>query len=142
MREKGGGWGGQFLAFAVITRERVELRWRGADLEPRDGGESMRHDHAFAHAVDVEFRTSARLDRAQPGARMGLKSPDPANTSCAGAVFRGRAVRMLTFTKPMSLAYSRKHCLQMLRLYLRMIPHWFEHTRLLMEGEGTRGQRR
>ena len=49
---------------------------------------------------------------------------------------------MLTFTKPMSLAYSRKHFLQMLRLYLRMIPHWFEHTRLLMEGEGTRGQRR
>ena len=45
-------------------------------------------------------------------------------------------MRMLTFTKPMSLAYSRKHCLQMLRLYLRMIPHWFEHTRLLMEGEG------
>ena len=113
---------------------------RGADLEPRDGGESMRHDHAFACAVDVEFRTSARLDRAQPGARMGRKSPDPANNT--GAVFRGRAVRMLTFTKPMSLAYSRKHCLQMLRLYLRMIPHWFEHTRLLMEGEGTRGQRR
>ena len=43
-----------------------------------------------------------------------------------------------TFTKPMSLAYSRKHCLQMFRLYLRMIPHWFPHTRLLKRrgGEG------
>ena len=39
-----------------------------------------------------------------------------------------------TFTKPMSLAYSRKHCLQMFRLYLRMIPHWFAHTRLLKGG--------
>ena len=48
----------------------------------------------------------------------------------------GKASRTLTFTKPMSLAYSRKHCLQMLRLYLRMIPHWFAHTRLLSEGEG------
>lgn len=54
----------------------------------------------------------------------------------------GYAALQRTFTKPMSLAYSRKHCLQMFRLYLRMIPHWFEHTRLLMEGEGTRGQRR
>lgn len=38
----------------------------------------------------------------------------------------------------MSLAYSRKHCLQMFRLYLRMIPHWFAHTRLLKRrgGEG------
>lgn len=54
----------------------------------------------------------------------------------------GKASRTLTFTKPMSLAYSRKHCLQMLRLYLRMIPHWFAHTRLLREGEGGRGQRR
>ena len=42
-----------------------------------------------------------------------------------------------TFTKPMSLAYSRKHCLQMFRLYLRMIPHWFAHTRLL-KGRGGR----
>jgi hypothetical protein len=54
----------------------------------------------------------------------------------------GKASLTLTFTKPMSLAYSRKHCLQMLRLYLRMIPHWFAHTRLLREGEGARGQRR
>ena len=46
-----------------------------------------------------------------------------------------------TFTKPMSLAYSRKHCLQMFRLYLRMIPHWFAHTRLL-EGRGGEGQDR
>lgn len=40
-----------------------------------------------------------------------------------------------TFTKPMSLAYSRKHCLQMFRLYLRMIPHWFAQTRLRKESE-------
>ena len=38
-------------------------------------------------------------------------------------------------TKPMSLAYSRKHCLQMFRLYLRMIPHWFAQTRLRKESE-------
>ena len=30
----------------------------------------------------------------------------------------------------MSLAYSRKHWRQMFRLYLRMIAHWFSHTRL------------
>ena len=43
----------------------------------------------------------------------------------------GLAEARRTFTKPISLAYSRKHCLQMFRLYLRMIPHWFPHTRLL-----------
>ena len=46
-----------------------------------------------------------------------------------GGALRTRRGRR-TFTKPMSLAYSRKHCLQMFRLYLRMIPHWFAHTRL------------
>ena len=46
----------------------------------------------------------------------------------------GLAEARRTFTKPMSLAYSRKHCLQMFRLYLRMIPHWFPHTRLLTRG--------
>ena len=51
----------------------------------------MRHDHAFARAVDVEFRTSARLDRAQPGAWMGRKSPDPANTSLCKGGFWGES---------------------------------------------------
>ena len=45
----------------------------------------------------------------------------------------GYAALQRTFTKPMSLAYSRKHCLQMFRLYLRMIPHWLAHTRLQRE---------
>ena len=36
----------------------------------------------------------------------------------------------LTLMKPMSLAYSRKHCRQMLRPYLRISPHWLEQTRL------------
>ena len=39
----------------------------------------------------------------------------------------------LNFLNPMSLAYSRKHCLHKLSPYLRMIPCWLEHTRHLRE---------
>ena len=35
-----------------------------------------------------------------------------------------------TLMKPMSLAYSLKHCRHMFRLYFRMIPHLLLHTRL------------
>ena len=37
---------------------------------------------------------------------------------------------MFTFMKPMSLAYSRKHCRHTFRPYFRMSPHWLLHTRL------------
>jgi hypothetical protein len=39
-------------------------------------------------------------------------------------------IRVVTFLKPMSLAYSRKHWRQMFRPYFLMMPHWFPHTRL------------
>ena len=35
-----------------------------------------------------------------------------------------------TLVKPMSFAYSLKHCRHMFRLYFRMIPHLLLHTRL------------
>lgn len=35
-----------------------------------------------------------------------------------------------SFLKPISLAYSRKHCLHMLMLYFRIIPWRLEHARL------------
>lgn len=75
---------------------------------------------------------SAEVDSAPPS----LLFFDKRKKSDAGLVQKGKKRRRPTsqvtptFTKPMSLAYSRKHCLQMLRLYLRMMPHWFAHTRL------------
>ena len=39
----------------------------------------------------------------------------------------------LTLVKPISLEYSRKHCLQMLSPYFRMSPHWLLQTRLQKE---------
>ena len=41
---------------------------------------------------------------------------------------RGGAI--LTLTNPISAAFSRKHCLQMLRPYFRITPALWVHTRL------------
>lgn len=46
---------------------------------------------------------------------------------------RARLIAQRNLTKPMSLAYSRKHWRHMLRPYLRMRPH--------LEGEGERERR-
>lgn len=47
-------------------------------------------------------------------------------------------VKWLTFLKPMSLAYSLKHCRQMFRPYLRIRPCRFEQARLDVDAIGKR----
>ena len=73
-------------------------------------------------------RASRRLEPAADGRKSATEEPEGVRSALLDST--------RTFTKPMSLAYSRKHCLQMFRLYLRMIPHWFPHTRLLKRRGG------
>ena len=44
-----------------------------------------------------------------------------------------------TLMKPISFAYSLKHCRHMFRLYFRMMPHLLLHTRLQRGNTGVRG---
>jgi hypothetical protein len=84
------------------------------------------HRARAAHA-GRQFSGSAQGRRVRPASP---RNPRVWAETCAPQRAAGARSGPRAFTKPMSLAYSRKHWRHMSSAYLRMSPFWLEHTRL------------